>query len=177
MSSLSGSGRPARVGRASRAARFAAAAATPLGLAFALATAQSGPALAATGPAAAAVGAQARQAARQAPAQGLALRPATGKGCHTYDLWNGYDICIEVWGSGLNVQQVEGWVDGRGGAADLVHLYTTDGDLSTEEYLDGSGQAWFSWSVGGGIWLTNYQNICFTDVTINQSACIYLDAS
>lgn len=105
------------------------------------------------------------------------LRPATGKGCHTYDWWNGYDVCIEVFGTGLNVQQVEGWVDGRGGAADLAHLYTTDGDLNTEEHLDSSGQAWFSWTVGGGIWLTNYQNICFTDVTINQTACIYLNVS
>ena len=108
---------------------------------------------------------------------GLAVTPKTGEGCHQYDWWDGYDICIMVWGSGLNVQEVEGWVDGRDGAADYTRLYTADGDLNTSEDLNSAGQSWFDWSIGGGIWLANYQNICFQDVTINQTACLYLNVS
>ncbi|HEV2633719.1 MAG TPA: hypothetical protein VGX23_01145 [Actinocrinis sp.] len=171
MTSSSRLPRPRHARRTDRPRHGYGAAAAALGLAFALAGVLGAPALAADGSPPAAAG------AHPAGLRPDTLRPATGKGCHTYDWWDGYDICIEVFGSGLNVQQVEGWVDGRNGAADVGHLYTTDGDLNTQEHLNGSGQAWFSWTVGGGIWLTNYQNICFTDETVNQTACLALNVS
>ncbi|HEV2344155.1 MAG TPA: hypothetical protein VGS97_08695 [Actinocrinis sp.] len=97
------------------------------------------------------------------------VRPFTGTGCHTYDYWSGAHVCITVVGSGLNVQSVTGETDGPD--SDWGHLWDTAGVISiyghpTNHHLT------VSWASGGGVWLANGDNFCFTDTTLNQTACL-----
>jgi hypothetical protein len=97
------------------------------------------------------------------------IRPFTGTGCHTYDYWSGAHVCITVVGSGLNVQSVTGETDGPD--SDWGRLWDTAGVISiyghpTNHYLT------VSWASGGGVWLANGDNFCFTDTTLNQTACL-----
>ena len=97
------------------------------------------------------------------------VRPFTGTGCHTYDYWSGAHVCITVNGDGLNVQSVTGETDGPD--SDWGRLWDTAGVISiyghpTNHYLT------VSWASGGGVWLANGDNFCFTDTTMNQTACL-----
>ena len=98
-----------------------------------------------------------------------ALRPFTGTGCHTYDFWSGAHVCITVYGSGLHVNSVSGETDGPD--SDWGQLWDSDGVVNiyghpSNHYLT------VDWSSGGGIWLPQNDNFCFTDTTINQTACL-----
>ncbi len=97
------------------------------------------------------------------------VRPFTGTGCHTYDFWSGAHVCITVYGSGLHVNSVSGETDGPD--SDWGELWDSDGVVNiyghpTNHYLT------VDWSSGGGIWLPQNDNFCFTDTTINQTACL-----
>jgi hypothetical protein len=97
------------------------------------------------------------------------VRPFTGTGCHTYDYWSGAHVCITVVGSGLNVQSVSGETDGPD--SDWGRLWDTAGVIDiyghpSNHYLT------VSWASGGGVWLANGDNFCFTDTTLNQTACL-----
>lgn len=97
------------------------------------------------------------------------VRPFTGTGCHTYDYWSGAHVCITVDGDGLNVQSVSGETDGPD--SDWGRLWDTDGVIDiyghpSNHYLT------VSWASGGGVWLANGDNFCFTDTTLNQTACL-----
>jgi hypothetical protein len=97
------------------------------------------------------------------------VRPLTGTGCHTYNYWNGAHVCMTVYGNGLNVQSVTGETDGPD--SDWGKLWDTAGVVTiyghpTNHYLS------VSWASGGGIWLANGDNFCFTDTTLGQTACV-----
>jgi hypothetical protein len=97
------------------------------------------------------------------------VKPLTASGCHTYDYWSGAHVCITVYGSGLNVQSVSGETDGPD--TDWGKLYDTAGVITvwghpTNHYLN------LSWASGGGIWLANGDNFCFSDTTLGQTACV-----
>jgi hypothetical protein len=96
-------------------------------------------------------------------------QPFTGTGCHTYDYWSGAHVCVTVYGSGLNVQSVTGETDGPD--TDWGKIYDTAGVITiwghpTNHYLS------ISWASGGGVWLANGDNLCFSDTTLGQTACI-----
>lgn len=98
-----------------------------------------------------------------------AVRPFTGTGCHTYDFWSGAQVCITVYGAGLHVNAVTGETDGPD--SDWGQLWDSDGVVSiwghpSNHYLT------VDWSSGGGIWLPQNDNFCFTDTTLNQTACL-----
>jgi hypothetical protein len=100
-----------------------------------------------------------------------AVRPFTGTGCHTYDFWSGAQVCITVYGSGLHVNEVSGETDGPD--SDWGELWDSDGVVTiyghpTNHYLT------VDWSSGGGIWLPQNDNFCFTDTTLNQTACLLI---
>lgn len=97
------------------------------------------------------------------------VRPFTGTGCHTYDYWSGAHVCITVVGSGLNMQSASGETDGPD--SDWGRLWDTAGVINiyghpSNHYLT------VSWASGGGVWLANGDNFCFTDTTLNQTACL-----
>lgn len=97
------------------------------------------------------------------------VRPFTGTGCHTYNYWNGAHVCITVVGDGLNMQSASGETDGPD--SDWGKLWDTEGVITiwghpTNHYLT------ISWASGGGVWLANGDNMCFTDTTLNQTACL-----
>jgi hypothetical protein len=97
------------------------------------------------------------------------LQPFTGTGCHTYDFWSGAHVCVTVYGSGLHVDSVSGETDGPD--SDWGQLWDSDGVVNiwgypTNHYLT------VDWSSGGGIWLPQNDNLCFTDTTLNQTACL-----
>ena len=99
------------------------------------------------------------------------VNPFTGTGCHTYNYWSGAHVCITVYGSGLNVQSVSGETDGPD--SDWGKLWDTAGVITiyghpTNHYLT------VSWASGGGVWLANGDNFCFTDTTLGQTACLTL---
>jgi hypothetical protein len=139
----------------------------------------AGAAVAASGPAAAAHAAGA-PAARPGTAPSNAVppraaagpdlvRPFTGTGCHTYDFWSGAQVCITVYGSGLHVTAVSGETDGAD--SDWGKLWDSDGVVTiwghpSNHYLT------VDWSSGGGIWLPQNDDFCFTDTTLNQTACL-----
>ena len=124
----------------------------------------AGAAVAASTPAASA--AAAAPAVRPGPAL---VRPFTGTGCHTYNFWSGAQVCITVYGAGLLVTAVSGETDGP--------------DSDWGEFWDSAGvvDVWghpsnhrltVDWSSGGGIWLPQDDDFCFTDATLNQTACV-----
>jgi hypothetical protein len=97
------------------------------------------------------------------------VRPLTGTGCHTYNYWSGAHVCMTVYGSGLNVQSVTGETDGPD--SDWGKLWDTAGVITiwghpSNHYLS------VSWASGGGVWLANGDNFCFTDTTLGQTACV-----
>jgi hypothetical protein len=97
------------------------------------------------------------------------VRPFTGTGCHTYNYWNGAHVCITVVGTGLNMQSASGETDGPD--TDWVKLWDTEGVVAiwghpTNHYMT------ISWASGGGVWLANGDNMCVTDTTMNQTACL-----
>jgi hypothetical protein len=97
------------------------------------------------------------------------VRPFTGTGCHTYNFWSGAQVCITVYGSGLHVDQVSGETDGPD--SDWGELWDSDGVVTiyghpTNHYLT------VNWSSGGGVWLPQNDNFCFTDTTLRQTACL-----
>lgn len=97
------------------------------------------------------------------------VRPFTGTGCHTYNYWNGAHVCITVVGTGLNMQSASGETDGPD--TDTVKLWDTEGVITiwghpSDHYMT------ISWASGGGVWLANGDNMCFTDTTLNQTACL-----
>lgn len=102
-------------------------------------------------------------------ASSTAVRPFTGTGCHTYDFWSGAQVCITVYGSGLHVNAVSGETDGPdsdwGKLWDSAGVVTIYGHPSNH-YLT------VDWSSGGGIWLPQNDEFCFTDTTLNQTACL-----
>jgi hypothetical protein len=97
------------------------------------------------------------------------VRPFTGTGCHTYNYWSGAHVCITVVGSGLNVQSVTGETDGPD--SDWGRLWDTAGVISIYGYPSNHNLT-VSWASGGGVWLANGDNFCFTDTTLNQTACL-----
>jgi hypothetical protein len=97
------------------------------------------------------------------------VKPFTASGCHTYNYWSGAHVCITVYGGGLNVQSVTGETDGPD--SDWGKLYDTAGVITiwghpTNHYLS------VSWASGGGVWLANGDNFCFSDTTLGQTACV-----
>jgi hypothetical protein len=99
----------------------------------------------------------------------MVVRPFTGTGCHTYDFWSGAHVCITVYGSGLHVNSVSGETDGPD--SDWGELWDSDGVVNiyghpSNHYLT------VDWSSGGGIWLPQNDNFCFTDTTLGQTACL-----
>lgn len=112
--------------------------------------------------------AQTRTAAAEAVRPQL-VRPFTGTGCHTYDYWSGAHVCITVVGSGLNVQSVTGETDGPD--TDWGRLWDTAGVINIYGHPYNHNLT-VSWASGGGVWLANGDNFCFTDTTINQTACL-----
>lgn len=109
------------------------------------------------------------KAAHPATVRPQLVRPFTGTGCHTYNYWSGAHVCITVVGSGLNVQSVSGETDGPD--SDWGRLWDTAGVINiyghpSNHYLT------VSWASGGGVWLANGDNFCFTDTTLNQTACL-----
>jgi hypothetical protein len=102
-------------------------------------------------------------------ADSLVVTPLTATGCHTYNYWSGAHVCATVNGSGLNVQSVTGETDGPD--TDWGKIYDTAGVITiwghpTDHYLT------VSWASGGGIWLANGDNVCFSDTTLGQTACV-----
>lgn len=97
------------------------------------------------------------------------VRPFTGTGCHTYDYWSGAHVCITVVGSGLNVQSASGETDGPD--SDWGRLWDTAGVINIYGHPSNHNLG-VSWASGGGVWLANGDNFCFTDTTMNQTACI-----
>lgn len=95
--------------------------------------------------------------------------PFTGTGCHTYDYWSGAHVCITVDGSGLNVQSVTGETDGPD--SDWGRLWDTAGVIDIYGHPSNHTLT-VSWASGGGVWLANGDNFCFTDTTMNQTACL-----
>ncbi|MBS2965497.1 hypothetical protein KGA66_20780 [Actinocrinis puniceicyclus] len=129
-----------------------------------------------TGAAAASTGAGAANTAKgavaargAAGAQPQVVRPFTGTGCHTYNYWNGAHVCITVVGNSLNMQSASGETDGPD--TDWGKLWDTEGVITiwghpVNHYMT------VSWASGGGVWLANGDNMCFTDTTLNQTACL-----
>jgi len=106
-------------------------------------------------------------------ADSLIVTPLTATGCHTYNYWSGAHVCATVNGSGLNVQSVTGETDGPD--TDWGEIYDTSGVITiwghpTNHYLT------VSWASGGGIWLANGDNVCFSDTTLGQTACVTIRA-
>jgi hypothetical protein len=97
------------------------------------------------------------------------VRPFTGTGCHTYDYWNGAHVCITVVGTGLNMQSASGETDGPD--SDTVKLWDTEGVITIWGHPSNHYMT-ISWASGGGVWLANGDNMCFTDTTLNQTACL-----
>jgi hypothetical protein len=104
-----------------------------------------------------------------AQAQPQLVRPFTGTGCHTYDYWNGAHVCITVVGTGLNMQSASGETDGPD--TDTVKLWDTEGVITIWGHPSNHYMT-ISWASGGGVWLANGDNMCFTDTTLNQTACL-----
>jgi hypothetical protein len=97
------------------------------------------------------------------------VRPFTGTGCHTYNYWNGAHVCITIVGSGLNVQSATGETDGPD--SDEGRLWDTAGVINIYGHPTNHNLT-VSWASGGGVWLANGDNFCFTDTTMNQTACL-----
>lgn len=97
------------------------------------------------------------------------VRPFTGTGCHTYNYWNGAHVCITVVGSGLNMQSATGETDGPD--SDWGKLWDTEGVITIWGHPSNHYMT-VSWASGGGVWLANGDNMCFTDTTLNQTACL-----
>lgn len=97
------------------------------------------------------------------------VQPFTGTGCHTYNYWSGAHVCITVVGSGLNVQSVTGETDGPD--SDWGRLWDTAGVINIYGHPTNNNLT-VSWASGGGVWLANGDNFCFTDTTLNQTACL-----
>lgn len=97
------------------------------------------------------------------------VRPFTGTGCHTYNYWNGAHVCITVVGSGLNMQSATGETDGPD--SDWVEIYDTEGVIAIWGHPSNHYMT-ISWASGGGVWLANGDNVCFSDTTLGQTACL-----
>lgn len=97
------------------------------------------------------------------------VRPFTGTGCHTYNYWNGAHVCITVVGTGLNMQSASGETDGPD--TDWVKLWDTEGVVTIWGHPSNHYMT-ISWASGGGVWLANGDNMCITDTTMNQTACL-----
>lgn len=97
------------------------------------------------------------------------VRPFTGTGCHTYNYWSGAHVCITIVGSGLNVQSATGETDGPD--SDWGRLWDTSGVIDIYGHPSNHNMT-VSWASGGGVWLANGDNFCFTDTTMNQTACL-----
>jgi len=98
-----------------------------------------------------------------------AVHPFTGTGCHTYDFWSGAQVCVTVYGSGLHVTAVTGETDGPD--SDWGKLWDSDGVVTVYGYPSNHNLT-VDWSSGGGIWLPQNDDFCFTDTTLNQTACL-----
>ena len=98
-----------------------------------------------------------------------AVHPFTGTGCHTYDFWSGAHVCVTVYGSGLHVNAVTGETDGPD--SDWGRLWDSDGVVSIYGHPTNHNLT-VDWTAGGGIWLPQNDNFCFTDTTLNQTACL-----
>ena len=132
-------------------------------------TALAGAAVAASGPAASAHAVSPRPAAEAGAVHPLAVHPFTGTGCHTYDFWSGAHVCATVYGAGLHVTAVTGETDGPD--SDWGRLWDSDGVVSIYGYPSNHNLT-VDWSSGGGIWLPQNDDFCFTDTTLNQTACL-----
>jgi hypothetical protein len=97
------------------------------------------------------------------------VHPMTGTGCHTYNYWSGAHVCITVNGAGLNVQSVDGYTDGPD--SDWGKLYDTAGVITIWGHPT-NHNLFISWASGGGVWLANGDNFCFSDTTLGQTACL-----
>ncbi|MGH6655048.1 MAG: hypothetical protein ACRDVE_07560 [Actinocrinis sp.] len=102
-------------------------------------------------------------------AQPNLVTPFTGSGCHTYNYWNGAEVCITVNGPSLNMQSATGYTDGPD--SDEGHLYDTEGVISIYGHPV-NHHLTISWASGGGVWLANGDNMCFSDTTLGQTACL-----
>lgn len=98
-----------------------------------------------------------------------AVHPFTGTGCHTYDFWSGAQVCVTVYGSGLHVTAVTGETDGPD--SDWGKLWDSDGVVAVYGHPSNHNLT-VDWSSGGGIWLPQNDDFCFTDTTLNQTACL-----
>ncbi|HEU5332882.1 MAG TPA: hypothetical protein VFU73_08965 [Actinocrinis sp.] len=98
-----------------------------------------------------------------------AVHPFTGTGCHTYDFWSGAQVCVTVYGSGLHVTAVTGETDGPD--SDWGKLWDSDGVVTVYGHPSNHNLT-VDWSSGGGIWLPQNDDFCFTDTTLNQTACL-----
>ena len=97
------------------------------------------------------------------------VRAFTGTGCHTYNYWNGAHVCITVVGNGLNMQSATGETDGPD--TDWVEIWDTEGVVAIWGHPSNHYMT-IDWSSGGGVWLANGDNVCFSDTTLNQTACL-----
>ena len=135
----------------------------------------AGAVVAASGPAASADTASANAVSANTvsphnpPITATAVHPFTGTGCHTYDFWSGAHVCITVYGSGLHVNAVTGETDGPD--SDWGKLWDSDGVVTIYGHPTNHNLT-VDWTAGGGIWLPQNDNFCFTDTTLNQTACL-----
>jgi hypothetical protein len=139
------------------------------GAAAASTTSVSGATQSSTVAASGAVSAGAVSAGKTVKAHPQLVRPFTGTGCHTYNYWNGAHVCITVVGTGLNMQSASGETDGPD--TDWVELWDTEGVISIWGHPSNHYMT-ISWASGGGVWLANGDNMCFSDTTLNQTACL-----
>ena len=97
------------------------------------------------------------------------IKPDTGSGCHDWDL-DLFDVCIEVWGSGLNVTEVQGWADTLD--AGWVIVYDTDDTLNG---LIPAAIDFVDYKFGsGGRNFPNDDSMCAHSDYAGQTACLLI---
>ncbi|MBR7833173.1 hypothetical protein KDL01_07850 [Actinospica durhamensis] len=97
------------------------------------------------------------------------IHPDTGTGCHSWDLGL-FDVCIEVFGSGLNVTEVQGWADTLD--AGWVIVYDTDDTLNG---LIPAAIDFVDYKFGsGGRNFPNDDSMCAHSDYAGQTACLLI---
>jgi hypothetical protein len=97
------------------------------------------------------------------------VKPATGTGCHNWDVGL-FDVCIEVFGSGLNVTEVQGWADTLKAGWVIVYDtdYTLNGLIPAEiDFVDYKFPA-------GGRNFPNNDSMCAHSDYGGQTACLLI---
>ena len=97
------------------------------------------------------------------------IHPDTGTGCHDWDV-DLFDVCIEVFGSGLNVTEVQGWADTLD--AGWVIVYDTDDTLNG---LIPAAIDFVDYKFGsGGRNFPNDDSMCAHSDYAGQTACLLI---